>query len=113
LIKFNNDIIKEPKEFQPEWYKLTKSGRLASGRMVMDIIAKKRKFPFRYDVLNGSELDLILSYVNGDFSFFELTYEINGRIETCTVYAGALKAKKLRKGSIWYWTNVSFDLIEQ
>jgi hypothetical protein len=113
MILFNSQKVKEPHGFNIEKYKLTKSGRLASGRMVIDIIAKKRKFVFSYKSISGPQLDLIAQFVDGDMSFFELTYEENNVIKTATVYSGALKATQFRKGSICYWTNVSFDLIEQ
>lgn len=113
IITIDGVQIKKPTDFSIEKYKLTKSGRLASGKMTMDIIAKKHKFAFSYDVLSSTQLDLIASVVDGDKAFFELVYEENNVVKTATVYAGALKAKKFREGSIWYWKNITFDLIEQ
>lgn len=113
MIKFDGNLIKEPSEFGVERYKLTKSGRLASGKMTMDIVAKKRKLLFKYDVLSGPDLDIIAEYVDGDIAFFPVTYLENGREVTITVYSGAISYKKFRTDGKWYWKDVSFDLIEQ
>ena len=43
-LKINCTTIKTPNKFDYEAYNLTKSGRVASGEMTMDLIAKKRKF---------------------------------------------------------------------
>lgn len=105
--------IKTPTDFDFEHYKLSKSGRVASGRMVMDIVAKKRKFLFRYSVLSGPQLQAIMDILDSDKAFYELSYPWNGKRETAIVYPGAIKGKRFRTDGIWYWTNVSFDLIEQ
>jgi hypothetical protein len=113
MIKLDETVIKEPTDMDFEWYRLTKSGRLASGRMTMELIAKKRKFLFSYEVLSGTDLDTVLSFIFGDANFFKLTYSFNGKLGEAVVYAGSIKAKKFRVDGIWYWKNVTFDLIEQ
>lgn len=113
IITIDGVQIKTPSEFSVEKYKLTKSGRVASGLMKMDIIAKKRKFLFSYDIIDSVELEKITAVVDGDKAFFPIVYTENGTQKTATVYSGAIKAKKHREGSKWYWTNVTFDLIEQ
>lgn len=111
--KINNTTIKSPKDFDIEEYNLTKSGRLASGLMCMDFIAKKRKFPFRYDVISGTDLDIILGLISTSTMFFTLSYVENGTTKTASCYTGAIKRKKFRTDGVWYWKDVSFDLIER
>lgn len=106
-------LIKNPTSFTIERYNLTKSGRLASGLMCMDLIAKKRKFLFRYDVISSDDLNTILTYIDGTAMFFVLTYVENGTTKTATCYAGSIPAKLHRTGSTWYWKEISFDLIER
>lgn len=113
MVKFNGELIKEPIDFEVQRFKLTKSGRLASGRMTMEIKAKKRKLLFKYPVLSGPDLELIASYVDGDMPFFKVTYLENDKEQTITVYSGALSYRKFRTDGKWYWKDVSFDLIEQ
>ena len=52
--KINGTSIKEPTDFDVEKYKLSKSGRVASGKMTMEIIAKKKKFNFWLEGSKGN-----------------------------------------------------------
>lgn len=107
-------VVKQPSELGLETYNLTKSGRVASGKMTMDLVAKKRKFLFKYDVMSGDEYDLLTSVIDSNQMFFNLIYEDNGRVRSCIVYAGAIKRDRFRTGANdWYFKNVAFDLIEQ
>jgi len=111
--KLNGTVIRNPTSFETELYKLTKAGRLASGKMVMDVIAKKRKFNLTYDVLSGPDLDTITSILFNDSAFYEFEYVENGEVKTATVYVGAIKYNRFRSDGKWYWKNVEFALIEQ
>ena len=113
LTKIDGVTVKTPSDFGIEKYNLTKSGRVASGRMMIDLVAKKRKFTFAYEVISGKDLDVLLSVIDTEKMFFPLQYEENGVTKTATVYAGAIKAKKWRTDGVWYWKGVTFDLIEQ
>ena len=113
ILRINGTNIKTPHNFEIEKYKLTKAGRVASGKMTMDVIAKKRKFIFEYEVLSGRDLDTIVNIIDGNDAFYTLEYEENGVLKTATVYPGAIKAVKFRTDGIWYWKNVHFALIEQ
>lgn len=113
LLQLNGVTIKEPKSFRIERYDITKASRLASGKMVMDLIAKKKKFVFNYEVLSGAELQKILDIVDSNDVFYTFTYEENGILKTTTVYCSPITADKFRTSSGWYWKNVSFSLIEQ
>jgi len=113
-IKLNGIQIKSPKDFRISHYKLTKAGRVASGKMVMEVIAKKRKFELDYEVLKGKDLRTILDILNTDQSFFELEYIENDEVHTATVYVGEISYRRFRTDSgAWYWKDVAFDLIEQ
>jgi len=109
----NGTTIKNPTEFTIQKFKLTKAGRVASGKMTMDVIAKKRKFSFVYDVLSGRDLETITGILYNDDAFYTLGYEENGEQKTATVYVGAINAQKYRADGVWYWKDVTFDLIEQ
>lgn len=113
IIKLNGVRIKDPTDWDVEEYKLTKAGRVASGKMVMDVVAKKRKFVLSYNVLSGTHLKTIRDILYSDASFFTLEYEDNGVLQTATVYVGAIKRKRFRTDGVWYWKDVEFALIEQ
>lgn len=116
VIKIDGVQIKNPKDFNIERYNLTKSGRVTSGIMTMDLVAKKRKFNLTYEVISGKHLNEILNLIDTDKMFFQLEYpDINGVQSTCTVYAGAIPSDYYRYGKLTgeYWKNVSFSLIQQ
>lgn len=113
VLKLNTTTIKKPKSFRISKYNLTKSGRVASGKMVMDLIAKKRKFELSYDVISGTDWNTILNIIDSQTMFFTLTYTENNAEKTATVYVGEISADKFRTDGVWYWKNVTFNLIEQ
>ena len=114
-IKLNGITIKQPNvdDFSIEKYNLTKAGRTSNGDMQMDLIAKKRKFTFKYEVLSGTELNTILNILDGNNVFITLSYVENNVSKSATVYAGAIKATQFRTDGVWYWKDVAFDLIER
>lgn len=111
----NDTPIKHPglQNFGVESYNLTKSGRVASGKMVIELIAKKRKFTFRYEVLSHIELRTLTNLIDGTAMFFTLKYVEDNVTKSAVVYAGAVKKTPIRTGNVWYYKDVSFDLIEQ
>ena len=112
-MKIDGNVIKNPTSFGIERFKITKSGRLSSGLMTMEIIAKKRKFTFSYDVLGGTDLLLLVGLLDSETCFFTFTWDELGTESSCTVYPGAIKYDKFRSDGQEYWKNVKFDLIEQ
>lgn len=112
-IKLNGIAIKQPTNLVIERYNITNAKRLASGKMMMDLIAKKRKFNLTYEVLAGRSLDQILAIIDSNQMFFTLTYTENDTVKTATVYCGQISAQKFRTTGGWYWKNVTFNLIEQ
>jgi hypothetical protein len=113
ILTLNGRTIKQPTSFRIEKYNLTKAGRTSDGTMHLDFIAAKRKFYFEYEVLAGDELDTILDVIGGTTMFFDITYKDNNVNYSATVYVGAISKKQFRTDGVWYWKDVSFDLIEQ
>ena len=78
-ITISGTAIPTPQEFHIERYNLTKAGRVATGEMKMDLIAKKRKFLLRYRVLSGTQLNAILDLIDGPgIVFFTVSYIESG-----------------------------------
>jgi hypothetical protein len=106
--------IRQPSDFAISRYNITKSGRTASGNMVMDLVAKKRKFFFTYEVLQGKDLEVILSAIDSDAMFFTLDYVENNVSKSAVVYVGEINYKRFRTfDNGWYWKDVTFNLIER
>jgi hypothetical protein len=117
-IKLNGVLIKQPKNdnCQINSYNITKAGRVASGKMKMDLIAKKRKFELNYPVIAESDLRQILDIIDGTALFFTIEYtDTADQIsKTATVYVGEINKVPFRTDEFgWYWRDVKFNLIEQ
>jgi hypothetical protein len=106
-------LLKQPTTFDIEKFNLTKSGRVASGRMKIELIAKKRKFLFSYDIISGTALESLLSVIDTDEMLFTIDYVENNVVKSAVVYVGSIKARQFRTDGIWYWKTVTFDLIEE
>jgi len=106
--------IKTPHEFDIERYNLTKAGRVASGNMKMDLVAKKRRFVFKYNVINSIEMQHIFDLLDTNEMFFAIEYVEHGQYKYATCYVGALPTKLARTGKgVWRWRDVTFNVIER
>lgn len=113
VLTLDGQTIKTPNKFNISRYKLSKSERVASGKMTMDIIARKLKFSLKYSVLAGADLKTILDILDTNTAFYAFTYtDDDGAAKSVTVYPGAITQDKFRS-TPWYWKDVEFDLIEQ
>ena len=112
--KISGVVIKRPTTFNIERYNVTNLQRLANADMAGDLIAKKRKFLYKYDAITATDLNVILETIwEVNSLFFELTYIENNVEKTATVYSGSIPSELHRTGGDWVWKNVSFDLIER
>lgn len=113
--KVNDITIKNPSTFKIERYNVTTMERLANADMVGDLVAKKLKFYFTYEVLTAEDLDTILSAIwDSDSLFFPLVYEERGVQKKATVYVGSIPAELHYMSSAnTVWKNVTFNLIER
>jgi hypothetical protein len=118
--KINGVEIKNPTSFNIEYYTLTKSTRVASGDMVMDFVANKRKFNFGYAAIDAVELNKIIDLLWAQLvvtrqCFCTLTYIDDGVVKNAIVYSGSI-SKKLHRAApttAWVWKDVTFSLIER
>lgn len=114
VITVNGYTLPTPSKFAIERYNLTKSGRVISGNMTMELIAKKRKFVFEYKAISGVDMQAILDVLDTNDMFMSMTYkDANGVAKSATVYVGALPSTQFRTDGTWTWTDFNFSLIEQ
>ena len=111
----DGQTIKNPSKFKIDRFKITQSSRVASGDMMMELVAKKRKFQFTYEAITSSDLNKILDIIwESNDVFFQLSYIENNQQKTAKVYVGNIPSDLYRADEgEWVWTNVSFSLIEQ
>lgn len=111
--------IKNPSSFQPEYYTLTKSTRVANGDMVMDYVANKQKFNLSWEAINSRELDTIIELLWRQLPetkqcFHWLEYDDDLRHHRVQIYAGAIPHNLHRgDGRLWVWKDVKISLIEK
>jgi len=116
-IKVNGTPIKLPTALKHSKYNMTKDGRVANGSMTMELVAKKRKLFFTYDVISGKDFEAIRALIDTNAMFFTVEWEENGHINTATMYVGEIASERFRTNSgstsDWYLKNVKFDFIEK
>ena len=106
--------MKAPSEVNIGRFDLSKSSRTASGKMVMDIIATKRRVDVVWKMLPDDELQKIIDTITANKPFFSLEYPDAGGTQTMTCYAGDIITSLWHtKNGVRYWEEVSLAFIEQ
>lgn len=119
IFKIDGVPIKNPSSLDIERYTLTKATRVASGDMVMNFVANKRKFVLAYEAIDAVELDKIIDLLWTSLEttkqcFHTLTYLENEKEKTAVVYSGAIPQRlHSAKSKLWVWKNVTINLIER
>jgi hypothetical protein len=114
MLKIAGITIKAPTELKVGRFDLSKSGRTASGKMMMEIIATKRRVDVVWKMLKDSELQQILDLITANKPFFTLTYPDAGGTKSMTCYAGDIITSLWHtKNGVRYWEEVSIGFIEQ
>jgi len=114
MLKIAGVSVKAPSEVNIGRFDLSKSGRTASGKMVMDIIATKRRVDVVWKMLPDDELQKIIDTITANKPFFSLEYPDAGGTQTMTCYAGDIITSLWHtKNGVRYWEEVSIAFIEQ
>ena len=114
MLKIAGVTVKTPNDIKIGRFDLSKSGRAASGKMMMDIIATKRRVDVVWKMLPDDELQKILDVINANKPFFSLEYPDAGSSQTMTCYSGDIVTSLWHtKNGVRYWEEVSIPFIEQ
>ena len=114
MLKIAGITVKAPTELKVGRFDLSKSGRTASGKMVMEIIATKRRVDVVWKMLTDSELEKIIDTITANKPFFSIEYPDAGGTKTMTCYAGDIITSLWHtKNGVRYWEEVSIGFIEQ
>lgn len=114
-MRINGITIKNPSTFKIERYNVTTMERLSNATMVGDLVAKKLKFYFTYDVISAEEFDIILRAIwDSPGLFFPFEYTDRGITKRATVYVGSIPSElHYMSNRNTIWKNVTFNLIER
>ncbi len=106
--------VARPADVKVGRFDLTKASRTASGKMVMDVIATKRRVDVTWRYLPDADLQTILDVIAANKPFFTLQYPDAGGQQTMTCYAGDINTSLWHTvGGVRYWSEVSIPFIEQ
>lgn len=114
MLKIAGTTVKAPTELKIGRFDLTKSSRTASGKMVMELIATKKRVDITWKMLTDNELQKIIDTITANKPFFSLEYPDAGGSKTMTCYAGDIVTSLWHtKNGVRYWEEVSIGFIEQ
>jgi len=78
MLKIAGITVKTPSELKVGRFDITKSNRAASGKMMMELIATKRRVDVVWKMLTDTELEKIIDTITANKPFFYLTYPDTG-----------------------------------
>ena len=114
MLKIAGVTVKTPSELKVGRFDITKSNRAASGKMMMELIATKRRGDVVWKMLPDSDLKLIIDTITANKPFFSLEYPDAGGAKTMTCYAGDIVTSLWHtKNGVRFWEEVSIGFIEQ
>lgn len=114
MLKIAGISTPNPAEITVGRFDLTKSGRTASGKMVMEVIATKRRVDVVWKMIKDSELQTIINTITANKPFFSVEYPDAGGSKTMTCYAGDVTTSLWHTvNDIRYWNEVTIPFIEQ
>lgn len=114
MLRIAGVAVAAPTEIKIGRFDISKSGRTASGKMIMDIVATKRRVDVVWKMLPDDELQKIIDTIAANKPFFLLTYPDAGGSKTMTCYSGDIHTSLWHtKNGVRYWENVSIAFIEQ
>ena len=114
MIQIAGVTVKAPSELKIGRFDITKSSRTASAKMVMDIIAPKKRVDCTWKMIKDSDLQTIIDTITAHKPFFSLVFPDVGGTDTITCYAGDIITSLWHtKDGVRYWQEVSIPFIEQ
>lgn len=106
--------VANPSEIKIGRFDLTKSERTASGKMMMEIIATKRRVDCTWKMIADSDLKLIIDTITAHKPFFSLSFPDAGGTATMTCYTGDINTSLWHTiNGVRYWSEVTIAFIEQ
>lgn len=89
------------------------TGRVASGKMVGDVIAEKKTLSITWGILTEKEVSVIAQNLKG--GFFPITFRDNGIFITIPAYRGSFSKEHLGELSdgIYYYRSAACEIIQQ
>ena len=100
------------REFRTGNIQLSRSERTASGKMVRDIIATKKKFTLSYDLIDGEELDVFKDLYNEDAELAFRVFISDVDYLDYVILMDPLDWDRVLMFDTGLWSNVEVSLVE-
>ena len=114
MLKIAGTQVKAPTELKVGRFDISKAERSASGKMMLEIIATKKRVDVTWKILPDSDLKAIINTITANKPFFTLEYPDAGGSKTMTCYSGdILTGLWHTKNGVRYWEEVTIPFIEQ
>ncbi len=114
MIKVAGVEMPSPTSVEIGYFDLTKADRAASGKMVMELIATKRRVDVMWEMMPDADLKTLIDTITANKPFFIVEYPGAGGQKTMTCYVGDITTGLWHTiGGIRYWKEVSVPFIEQ
>ena len=107
--------VAPPAEIKVSRFDLSKEPRRsASGTMILEYIATKRRVDLTWKYLPDDDLRTLLNILAANKPFFQLTYPDAGGQQSMTCYAGDIHTTLWHTvGGTRYWSEITIAFIEQ
>ncbi len=114
MLKIAGHRVPNVADVQVGSFDISKADRSASGKMLMDIIATKKRVDVTLHMIKDADLKQVLDAIENNKPFFSLTFPYAGGTRTMTCYSGDILTSLWHtKNGIRYWEEVTLSFIEQ
>jgi len=100
------------REFSEHLVAVTREDRTASGRLVRDVIATKRKFTMAYELIHQDDLDTFGTLYALDDELSLLVTRPDSTIDSYTVLLQPFDTTRAKSVGMDYWTGVTIEVEE-
>lgn len=100
------------REFTEGMVAVTREGRTASGRLVRDVTATKRKFTLAYELISQDDLDTFGTLYALDDELSLLVTRPDSSIDSYTVLLQPFDKTRAKSVGMDYWTGVTIEMEE-
>ena len=104
--------IPTPQTFNVSSFDIKRESRLASGRLVVDVVATKKSFSLTWVDLTGTEMDSLLNLLYAN-TFLDYTYPDETGSDTATVTKGDVPRELWVNYDGKRYRGIQVELIEQ
>lgn len=115
MLYLNNVLLPDPDDFEIKETEISKDKRMASGKMLKEVIAIKKTFIIEYDSIKPVDLEK-LKTLRAVGDFMEFRYFDNEVEKTATVWFNPFDKKMKLTDSEFqgkYWGDIKLELEEQ